>query len=123
MDAMDVMQKYAALLEAAPGPVHPESMLPYPKPVIKKVLLAAMKVTGDDFSSAYLCLATFQTMTPEEQLSAEAMDTDNWPEDEDPLSFAKRISTSGDGYEAVLERIATEAKQLQAELDAFSRTK
>lgn len=121
MDGMDVIQKYAALLDAAPGPVHPESMLPYPKAVIKKVLLAAMKVTGDDFSAAYMMLANFQTMTPDEQRSADAWDTDKW--DDDPRSLINSIATSGDGYHAVLERVSVEMEQLKAELDAFRRAK
>jgi hypothetical protein len=122
IDAMQVIQKYADLLqESASEMVRQETMLPYPKAVIKQVLLHAMRISGrgdaQPLRLAYLELAKFQSMSEDEQRSVDAWNADNWGDDIE--SLANSLLSSSDGHEEVMARVQSEIEQLQAELAQF----
>lgn len=69
-EAMQVVEAFGRLMEDAPCQVRPESMLPYPKPVIEKALQAALSTLSDAESQHALrvALSELDAFIPDHQV-------------------------------------------------------
>jgi hypothetical protein len=130
IDAAHVLSSYSSLLARRDNRVVRDvHELPYPKEVIKAVLVHCMKLTkpGEQrefLKSGYVWLATFQTLTGSERASMrlweDMTDRSNSANlnREELLRIANDISESGEQGLEVQGRASTEAGTLLDELRA-----
>jgi hypothetical protein len=128
IDAAQVLRSYSStLLEASEEPVRNLEELPYPKEVIKMVLMHCLTLTkpGNDrdfLRKAYVGLADFQSLSESERSSlrnwATVLEQSNRgvTTNEQLVDAAKSLADSGELAAAVHKRIATEAAVLREEL-------
>ena len=69
-EVMQVVETFSRLMEHTPCQVRPESMLPYPKPVIEKALQTALSTLSDAESQQALraALSELDTFVPDHQV-------------------------------------------------------
>jgi len=69
-ETMQVIEAFSRVMEDAPGQVQPESMLPYPKPVIEGALRTALSTLSDAGSQRglRLALSVLDTFIPDDQV-------------------------------------------------------
>jgi hypothetical protein len=67
---MQIVEAFGRLMEDAPSQVRPESMLPYPKPVIEKALQTALSTFSDAESrhALRLALSELDAFIPDQQV-------------------------------------------------------
>ena len=129
----DVLDKYSALLSSMPksgkGAVRNISELPYPKRIIKQVLLDLLADAHDakernTIEVAYISLASFQEMTAEEDDAVrkwdEIMRAD--PATTNTKELAQRIVGAGDAYRRVIGRYVAERTELYNEITKFEES-
>ena len=129
----DVLDRYSALLSSMPksgkGLVRNISELPYPKRIIKQVLLDLLTGAHDAkernaIEVAYINLASFQEMTTEEDEAVrkwdEVMRAD--PATTNSKELAQRIVGAGDAYRRVVDRYVAEQTELYNEIKKFEKS-
>ena len=125
-DVEKIVHAYAAAILSRKSLISDVSELPYPKPIIKAALIAAISVTKDakmqeQLKSSYVSLADWQEGVG---LGPYPFDTPKKEEilsmsDADALAVMKRIAAASPSYTDMTARVATEAQALLDELKAL----
>ncbi len=127
IDAADVLSKYLMMRQSSHSSmIMDENNLPYPKAIIKAVLLHCLKLSpaspqNELLRSAYVGLAEYQTLTEDEATALQDWNsaTENVHEflsDEESLNRAKRLSRVGDRVMSINRRVTLETESLIQEL-------
>src|ERR1700679_2161591 len=116
-----IINDYGAALESRKSSFADASELPYPKPVIKAAILAALSITHDErmrevMRNNYMFLAEWQ-----EGIGPGPHDLDVADRPGETIQEkAKRISQAGPAYIALHKRVATEMEALLAEVKSLA---
>jgi hypothetical protein len=115
-----IVHDYGAALESCKSTYADASELPYPKPVIKRAMIAAITMTQDakmreTLKTSYMLLADWQE-------GVAALGPDPFLQitpDDDIRESAKRISERGKPFMELHARVIAEMQALTAELKAL----
>jgi hypothetical protein len=130
-DVEEIVHAYSAAILARKSIISDVSELPYPKPVIKAALLAAISLTPDakmreQLKVSFVSLADWQEGVGPRPYPFDTTDTAKIASadflsmsDADTLAMIKRMAPAMPAYTDMTVRVAAEAKALLDELKAL----
>ena len=119
-DVEKIVHAYSAAVLSRKSMISDTSELPYPKPVIKAALIAAISLTKDSkmreqLKTGYVSLADWQEGVGPGPHAFETTQADL----DDPMAAMKRIKAAGPSFTEIPTRVAAEAQNLFDELKAL----